>query len=701
MASLLSTPGLDTCLARLLHKQGRLDLQALLGLLAQARREPGGGTLAERLARQGLVPEAELAGYLAEASQAVAETVSPAPVPIDQGWKPGLAVDGLVIDRELGSGGMGAVYVAQDSQTGARYAVKTLHPGAGPEEMLRFKREGEAQAAVDRHPNVVRVHRVGHGAGRSYLVMDLAAGGDLQSRLKMGPLEPRVAATLARDLARGLAHVHRHGVLHRDLKPANVVFGDRDEPKLMDFGLARLEGAETLTQSGTILGTPGYMAPEQVDGKLGAVTATADVYGLGAVLYHCLTGRAPFSGSLYATLLAVLNAPPTPPGHLVPQIPPGLEAICLRALGKGPGERPPNADALADELDSFLSSPARPRTLSPLRVGAVAALILIVGALASTLRTGPASVAAPRQDVTKTVSDAAPPPQEPTPPETSKPRLSETELWQLANSIAAIRSSLVAVRTHHERLATECVELLDLDPPPEIQKIAALGLVDAAYARSDLGTTEAWTQCLIDAKRATKIVKNRRALAILARSHQAVGEFQLALGPLEQTIALASAANKPTALLLIRKADLHTELGQRKQALESLRAARSTVGGQSRGEVFRKLGSTLLALGDSEQALKAFDRLVQLSPNRASGYFHRGDAHQRSGNFLGAIDDYTSALKNNPGRHREAGSLLRRARCYEVLALPEKAKTDLRRCIDINDEASFALAQERLAVLER
>jgi serine/threonine-protein kinase len=251
----------------------------------------------------------------------------------------------------LGAGGMGTVYVVLDPRSGARRALKTLSPAAPIDARLRFQREAEAMAKVDDHPHVARIHSAGVDGGRAYLVMDLCEGGDLGRRLRAGPLPPQEVVALGVALARGLAHVHARGVLHRDLKPANVLFDGEGRPRLVDFGLAQVQGGERLTETGAILGTPAYMAPEQASG--GVVDARTDVYGLGALLYHALTGRPPFQGgSALATIARVLRDAPAAPRGLVPGVPAPLQAVVLRCLAKAPDERYPSAAALAEALEA-------------------------------------------------------------------------------------------------------------------------------------------------------------------------------------------------------------------------------------------------------------------------------------------------------------------------------------------------------------
>ena len=205
---------------------------------------------------------------------------------------------------------------------------------------------------------MVRVHACGQEQGVPYLVLELAQG-DLLQRLQRGPLPAAEAATLVRDLARGLAHVHARGVLHRDLKPHNVLFDERGAPKLVDFGLALLAGEGRLTRTGELVGTPAYMAPEQLLGR--PVDERTDVYGLGGVLYHALTGRPPFVGQVGLALLQqVVQEDPPRVRSLAPETPRALEAVCAQCLHKDPAARPPSAAALAEALERALAaSPAR------------------------------------------------------------------------------------------------------------------------------------------------------------------------------------------------------------------------------------------------------------------------------------------------------------------------------------------------------
>jgi serine/threonine-protein kinase len=214
------------------------------------------------------------------------------------------------------------------------------------------------------HPNIVQIYDFAEYQGRPYFAMEYVEGGSLERRLQSGPLPAGEAAALAETLARALHAVHREGIVHRDLKPANVLLTKDGQPKVADFGLAKLLDTEaSLLPSGAVVGTASYMAPEQAAGKGREVKATADVYALGAILYHMLTGRPPFTGeSVLDIIRQVIAREPKPLG--LGRSDRDLEAICLRCLEKEPGRRYGSAEALADELRRYLEGKptlARPR----------------------------------------------------------------------------------------------------------------------------------------------------------------------------------------------------------------------------------------------------------------------------------------------------------------------------------------------------
>ncbi len=269
----------------------------------------------------------------------------------------GEIVGDCLILEELGRGGMGVVHRARQVGLDRLVALKRMHAGASasPQDRARFRAEAEAAARLD-HPNVVPVYAVDSHAGELFIVMRYVEGTTLARRLADGPITAVEAARLLVPVCRAIQYAHEHGVLHRDLKPSNILIDTEGRPHVSDFGLAkRVDAVESLTLSGAVLGTPSYMAPEQVAAGRGAVGPRSDVYALGAILYQCLTGRPPFlAASSFDTLLLVLEQDPVPPRVLNPRASADLEMIALKCLQKPPEQRYASAGALADDLDAFL-----------------------------------------------------------------------------------------------------------------------------------------------------------------------------------------------------------------------------------------------------------------------------------------------------------------------------------------------------------
>lgn len=295
-----------------------------------------------------------------------------------------IIVKGYEILGEIGRGGMGVVYRARQVSLKRVVALKMILGGqhAGPEDLARFRSEAEAVARLQ-HPHIVQIHEVGEENGCPYFSLEFVEGGTLAQKLAGRPLPERQAAQLAQALARAMHTAHQRGIIHRDLKPANVLLTTDGQPKITDFGLAKyveewqsesvkaqpgtepavlarsavstLSRSQPRTQTGVVLGTPSYMAPEQASSKINEIGPATDVYALGAILYEMLTGRPPFRAETpLDTVMQVVSDEPEPPRRLQPHVPRDLETICLKCLEKEPRKRYASASDLADDLDRHL-----------------------------------------------------------------------------------------------------------------------------------------------------------------------------------------------------------------------------------------------------------------------------------------------------------------------------------------------------------
>lgn len=259
--------------------------------------------------------------------------------------------------EEIGRGGMGVVYRARQISLGRIVAVKMLLGGqwASSADQTRFRAEAEAAARLE-HPHIVPVYEVGDCDGHAFFSMKYVAGQTLSQRLAAGPMPPRQAAHILSLVAQAIDFAHQQGVLHRDLKPSNILLDEVGQPLVTDFGLAkRFHDPVNLTRSGSVLGTPAYMPPEQASGNRGQMGVTSDVYSLGSILYHMLTGRPPFeAASPMEVVLKVLEQDPPLPRVIDPKVDRDLEMVVLRCLQKPPDLRYASAAALAQDLQAYL-----------------------------------------------------------------------------------------------------------------------------------------------------------------------------------------------------------------------------------------------------------------------------------------------------------------------------------------------------------
>jgi serine/threonine protein kinase/Flp pilus assembly protein TadD len=302
----------------------------------------------------------------------------------------GPRVPGYEVIGKLGQGGMGVVYKARQLGLNRLVALKMIIGGqqARPDLLARFRVEAEAVARL-RHPNILQIYDIGEVDGSPFVSLELLEGGDLADRLAGTPQPGLAAAELLATLARAVHAAHEDGIIHRDLKPANVLFTAEGVPKITDFGLAKRLGADSgHTQTGQVMGSPSYLAPEQAQGHTRDVGPAADVYALGAILYEMLTGRPPFRGeSTMETICQVVSDDPVPPSRLVPRVARDLETICLKCLSKEPHRRYASALELAEDLDRYRRgetirarrTPVWERGIKWSRRRPVAAVALVIG----------------------------------------------------------------------------------------------------------------------------------------------------------------------------------------------------------------------------------------------------------------------------------------------------------------------------------
>jgi WD40 repeat protein/tRNA A-37 threonylcarbamoyl transferase component Bud32 len=271
--------------------------------------------------------------------------------------------------EEVGRGGMGVVFKARHVRLNRIVALKMILGGAlaRPEDLRRFENEAAAAAQLQ-HPNIVGLYEVGAYESQPYFSMEFISGSSLSERAALGPLQGRRAAIYLEATARAVHYAHTRGIIHRDLKPGNVLLDEHDQPKVTDFGLAKVVATDSgRTRTGAVLGTPSYMSPEQAAGRKDLGPA-ADVYSLGAILYELLTGRPPFAGATaLATINLVAEQEPLSPRLLNPAVDVDLETVCLKCLEKDARRRYVSAGDLADDLKRYLDGePIAARRLGPL-----------------------------------------------------------------------------------------------------------------------------------------------------------------------------------------------------------------------------------------------------------------------------------------------------------------------------------------------
>jgi tetratricopeptide (TPR) repeat protein len=504
--------------------------------------------------------------------------------------------------RLLGRGGMGAVYLAHDSQLDRQVALKLprLSGESHPEARARFLREARAAAGL-RHPNICPVYDAGEIGQTLYLSMAYIEGETLSGRLaRGGPLPMAAAAALTATVARAMQAAHDHGIIHRDLKPANLMLDSHGQPVVMDFGLAQRTTAACevrLTQSGALLGTPVYMAPEQAGGDPEAVGPGCDIYSLGVILYEMLTGRVPFQSKQMGSLLAqVQRDPPPPPSRFRRDLPGELEAVCLKALAKTPEER-------------FASMADFAAALAPFAAGTS-----VVGAPA----------------VTQTVAYVPP---------RRRWRVRAAGIVLLA--VLAVLAGALWYAGQGKGKARDSIDKNTTLTEEESPREKLAGLLREGY---QLINQQRFAEAAVVAEQALQIdPQSPGALAIRGTARAGRGKRQEGLA--DCNAALKS--NPETAMAYRTRGIIYTEMGRADAAIADLTVAlrlgpNSTSNYINRCIAYLKLGEPEQATADASEALKRNAKLPKALGNRAAAYLIQG-RHEE------ALADLNAALTMDPG----------------------------------------------------
>jgi len=583
------------------------------------------------------------------------------------------------IEREIARGGAGAVYLARDP-AGERVALKLLERSQGAADQARERRyQREVQSLLQlRHPGIVALRGAGEEGRWRWLALDYVEGGTLAQRLDEGPLPIAEGVALVAELADAVAYAHERDVLHRDLKPANVLLRAEDgRPLLADFGLARaVEDASRLSVTGALLGTPGYWPPEQARGELSAIGPRSDVYGLGAVLYACLTGRAPIEGASLVEIAARTDSGEvSSPASLRPETPRALASLCLACLAVDPASRPASAAALASSLRALSLEPPRAPRVGATRLAAGALVVLALGG-------GSALVARGREVASASRSSTSPPP--------AQGRI----------DLAAIVSRARVLGEEGDRLAA--IGLLAdalIDHPDAFELLAEQALQRMRHGDLELA--------LAAAERLVELYPERgAAYDVRARVKEERQELKSALADAERALALAP----ETPVHWITACRLRSLTGDHAGALlaarramelapESLLARRSLavelgIGGQLRESA--ELLEEVVARDPSDaaawlnlagatrssaprRAIEAATRARELSEDPAivrAAWVNEAVAQERLKERALALEAYGRALNVDPDL---AVGLQNRARLLLQLERYEEARRDLER----------------------
>lgn len=541
----------------------------------------------------------------------------PKPLPVD--FK---TFGKYTIEKKLGQGGMGVVYLAYDQILKQAVALKIMALKS-ESEMERFLREVRAAARL-KHPNIVQVYEVGTEGQYHYFTMEYIEGHSLSALIQNEPLTPKKTAEIIRDIAIALDYAHHEGIIHRDLKPANILVTADQRVYLMDFGLAKeMAGLEkALTLSGTIMGTPDYMSPEQIRGEKKNIDARSDIFSLGATFYHALTGQTPFLGrGLYQVLERVINSEPLPLRRLVRNLPRDMEIICLKCLEKEPERRYQTAQALADDLTAYLKGDnisIRPdglftKLLRKTRRHKIAAFSLL-GAVAAIIIVIIVTFAIASVNTRRQIAEL---------------RNNALRAYQLNNFPEALMLAN-QVLTHSPKdakmieLRNECQIALDKDKQERQQRE-------------------------IERKQAEQEQINKQQAEELRAEAKTILDGVVDDLPPDQKIEVAKEAlvKDPSfgqAWLFIGRT--YKAMGKEDNALDSFRKAIEVE--PSLFSAYYEKGLILAAKGLRKDAIADFSKAIEYNPKYDQAFYKRGTLYYAQGDFDLAISDFQTTILLNP-----------------------------------------------------
>ena len=543
---------------------------------------------------------------------------------------------------ELARGGAGVVYRAQGPE-GRPVALKPLSADSDDDHgRKRFLVEVNALARL-RHPHVISILAAGEHQGRAWLALELVEGQSLETRLRQGPLPLYEALRVGRQLAQALSYVHACGVCHRDLKPANVLLReapDGPHAQLTDFGIARDDQASItrITRTGIVEGTPGYWAPEQALGQAGKHSPRTDLYGLGAVLYACLTGRPPIRAATLQQYVAIAaHQQPPSPRKLRPEVPEWVDALCRRCLARLPEDRPASATDVARELvvGNLLPPPSKHRIL-PVAL-AVGGVVLLAGGATWALGRPPAEPPAPRL-TRETPSPAPKDPPPPQPPPDPDPH--ESDAPSFGPDPAALDRILQEARTQIRagqlRAALDLSgRVLDLDPDyVEAYVVRTEAYVEAHDWEAGYAAAEAALQ---------RDPEHPFAIRLRGICAQRLGRNAAALADYERALELGHVDTNT----FLDRGNCLKALGRWDEALADYDQALAIDPRDRRA--FMARGFAKVKLRDYAAGIADYDEAIRLDPESALAYHNRGFARMRLGQERAASEDFERALARGHG----------------------------------------------------